>query len=208
MGNKKGSRQQHVQQSMAQMVSTAALARMAPSIQGFVEQMVRQLGSQLATQQASTLETLFSRVVVLETIVIEKLGLTKEDLAMKVSELEDSKEGMTLVEGPIELDDLVRLQVKTKAADQKEYQGESHLKLYKAGSGQTIGEELEQALIGMKAGETKTVEFGEKKDMVAEFTINRVSRSSKPKQVTDGGVEEMTAGIQADEVQSEASAQG
>jgi hypothetical protein len=36
----------------------------------------------------------------------------------------------------------------------------------------------------MKAGEVKTVEFGKDKGMVAEFTLNRVSRPEKVAEVT------------------------
>lgn len=179
MGKKKGNKQQHLQQSMGQMVSKAALAQLGPHIERYVNAVVGNLGQQLAMQQASTLETLFSRVVVLEKILMEKYGYTAEDLATRVSDIEDEKESLKLVDGAIEKGDVVRLEVKTKAKDQAEFQGSSRLKLYKTGSGETIGEELESALIGMKAGETKQVEFGKEKGMVAEFTINRVSRGEK-----------------------------
>jgi hypothetical protein len=89
MGKKKG--QNHIQQSMGQMVSKAALAQMGPAIENYIQRVVQQLGQQLAMQSASTLETMFSRIVVLETILMEKYGLTKEDLASKVADLEDSK---------------------------------------------------------------------------------------------------------------------
>lgn len=180
MGQKK-SKQNHVQQSMGQMVSKAALAQMGPQIAQFVQAQVQQLGSQLAMQQASTLETLFSRVVVLETILMEKYGYSKDDLAEKVALLEDEKEGLTLVTGGIEKNDVVRLEVKTKAKEQADFAGSSRLKLYKTGTGETIGQELEEALLGMKSGETKQVEFGKDKSMVAEFTVNRISRNLNPK---------------------------
>lgn len=183
MGKKKG--QQHVQQSMGQMVSKAALAQMGPAIERYVQNVVQRLGSQLAMQQASTLETMFSRIVVLESILIEKFGYTKEDLATKVSEIEDEKEGLKLVDGGIEKGDVVRLEVRTRAKDQAEFQGSSRLKLYKTGTGETLGEELESAILGMKNGEVKTVEFGKDQSMVAEFTINRVSRGEKAPEVTE-----------------------
>jgi len=182
MGNKK---QQHLQQSMGNMVSKAALAQMGPAIERYVQALVQNLGSQVATQTASTMETLFSRIVVLESIIMEKYGLTKEDLATKVSNLEDEKEGLKQVEGGVEKNDIVRLEIKTKAKDQTEYQGSSLLKVYKTGSGETLGEELETPILGMKAGETKTVEFGKDKQMVAEISINRISRAEKTEESKD-----------------------
>jgi hypothetical protein len=177
MGKKRP--QQHLQQSMGQMVSKAALAQMGPAIERYVQAVVQNLGQQLSVQQASTLETIFARVVVLEEIVIEKLGYTKETLAIKVAETEDDKEGLTLVEGALEKGDVVRLEISTKTKDQPEYQGSSRLKMYQTGTGQTIGTELEDALIGMKAGETKEIEFGKDKGMVAKVIIDRVSRGPK-----------------------------
>lgn len=201
MGNKKTNNQSRVQQSMGQMVSRAALAQLGPEIENIVRHYVQNLGSQLATKQASVLETLFARVVVLETIVIEKLGYTGEQLTEKVSDIEDQKENLTLVDGPAEENDMVRIEVRTKTKDQAEFQGSSRIKIYKLGSGQTIGPELEAPLVGMKTGETKSIEFGQDKNMVAEITINRVSRVPAPvvlKEETDEGVVEMTAGIPAE----------
>ena len=177
MGKKKG--QNHVQQSMGQLVSKAALAQMGPAIERFVRGQIQSLGSQLAMQQASTLETLFSRLTVLEAIMVEKLGYTKESLAVKVSEMEDEKEGLTLVNGPAEKGDVVRIEAKTRTSDQTEYQGSSRLKIPNIGSGENLGPELEGAVLGMVAGETKTLEFGKDKQMVAEITVNRVSRGPK-----------------------------
>lgn len=177
MGKKRP--QQHLQQSMGQMVSKAALAQMGPAIEQYVQAVVRNLGQQLSVQQASTLETIFARVVVLEEIVIEKLGYTKETLAIKVAETEDQKEGLTLVEGALEKGDVVRLEISTKAKDQPEYQGSSRLKVYQTGTGQTLGDELESALLGLKAGDTKEIEFGKDKGMLAKVIIDRVSRGPK-----------------------------
>lgn len=180
MGKKKGNAgpQNHLQQSMGQMVSKAALAQMGPAIDATVRQYVQNLGNQLAQQQASTLETLFSRVVVMERLLMEKFGITADDLATKVADLEDEKEGLESVSA-VESGDVVRMVIKTKTKDQTEFQGESRLKLYGAGTGKTIGEELESALIGMATGDVKHVEFGKDKALVAEMTINRVSRPVK-----------------------------
>lgn len=213
MGNKKQRKvnsQQRVQQSMSQMVSRAALSQLGPDIEQLVRGYVQNLGNQLAHKQASMLETLFARVVVLETIVIEKLGYSAEDLTQKVADVEDEKESLTRVDGPAELNDVVRLTIQTKTKEQTEFQGSSRIKIYQVGSGQTIGPELETPIIGMKAGDTKLVEFGTDKSMTAELTVNRVSRApAAPKQETDEGVVESTAGLEATpEGQDASQAQG
>lgn len=177
MGNKKG--QQRLQQSMGNMVSRAALAQLGPHIEQTVVDYVNQLGSNLSTQTASTLESMFSRIVVLETILIEKMGYTKEDLANKVADIEDQNQGLKKTESSVEKNDVVRLEIKTKMKEQTEYQGTSKLRISQIGSGQTLGLELESAIIGMKSGETKEVEFGQNKEMLAQITLNRVSRSEK-----------------------------
>lgn len=187
MGKKKSA--EHVQQSMGQLVSKAALAQMGPSIEQLVRAYVKTLGGNLAVQQASTLETLFARVVVLETIVIEKLGLTTEDLTNRVADIEDEKEGLLKVES-VELNDVVRLEIRTRKKDQTEFQGSSRLKISQTGTGQTIGQELESAILGMKSGETKEVEFGEDKGMVAELRLNRASRRPAPVLAPQGEVSE------------------
>lgn len=173
MGKKKSA--QHVQQSMGQLVSRAALTQMGPEIEQLVRAYVQNLGSQLAVQSASTLETLFARVVVLESIVIEKLGFTAEDLTNKVADIEDEKQGLLKVDA-VELNDVVRVEIRTKTKDQPDYQGSSRLKISQTGTGQTIGQELEGALLGMKTGETKEVQFGQDQGMTAELKLNRVSR--------------------------------
>lgn len=170
-----GKKKQHLQQSMGQMVSNAAMAKLGPHIQNYVDNRVRALGMQLATQQASTLETLFSRIVVLESIIMEKYSLTEDDLSNKVADLEDSKQGLTKVD-QVEKGDTARLEISTKSKDQEDFQGSSRLKLSNVGSGENLGQELEDALIGMKTGETKLIEFGEDKLMQAKVRMDRISR--------------------------------
>lgn len=176
MGNKK-QQQQHMQQSMSNMVSRAALAQLGPHIEQMVVDYVNQLGSQLSMQTASTMESMFSRIVVLESIITEKLGYTKDDLASKVADIEDQNQGLKKTDSAVELNDVVRIEIKTKTKDQTEYQGVSRLRVSQTGSGQTLGKELEDAILGMTAGQTKETEFGQ--GMVAQITVNRISRSEK-----------------------------
>jgi hypothetical protein len=178
MGNKKQSApkpQQSFQQMVSEASSNAALNKIMPEVEKMVRAYVQQLGQNLAMQQASTLETLFARVVVLESIVMEKLGYSTDDLTEMVAKTEDEKEGLIAVE-EAQLGDVVRLEVRTKTKDQEEFQGSSRLKIYQTGSGQTLGPEMESAILGMKAGETKEVSFGQDQQLLAKITVNRCSR--------------------------------
>lgn len=177
MGKKRTAGQQ-TNQSMASLVQRAALVQMGPQIEQTVRAYVQQLGNQLAQQQASTLETIFARVVVLETIIMEKLGYTTDDLTEKVATIEDEKENLTKSD-TAEVGDVVRLEIRTKTNDQPVYQGSSRLKVYQTGTGQTLGQELENAVIGMKTKEKKEVKFGKDGLMTAEITIDRISRPEK-----------------------------
>jgi hypothetical protein len=178
MGKKRSQGQNHQTQSFGNMVSKAALAQMGPAIEKYVKAVVQNLGQQLSVQQAGTLETLFARTVVLEEILMDKFQLTKEDLATKVSEVEDRKENLEQADS-IEKNDVVRLEISTKIADQTEYAGSSRLKVYETGSGGTLGNEIEDQLVGMKTGETKEFSFGKDKTMTAKVTIDRISRAKK-----------------------------
>lgn len=172
---KKRSAQNHVQQSMGQMVSKAALSQMGPEIEHMVRQYSQQMANQIAEQSASTIETLFQRLVVLEQLLAEKGTTTAEDLTNRVADLQDKTEGLTKVE-TVEAGDTVRIEVSSRTKDQTEYQGTSRMKVSDTGLGRTIGKELESALIGMKVGETKEVTFGGEGSMVAKMTVDRVSR--------------------------------
>lgn len=184
MGKKKTA-QQHVQQSMGNLVSKAALSQMGPAIERYINHKMKELSSQLAVQQATTLENLFSRVVVLEEIVMEKLGYTTDDLTAKVADIEDRNQGQALVQGAAQHNDVVRLEISTKTNDQDAFQGTSRLMVSNVGTGNTLGVELESAIIGMKSGESKELQFGENKALTAKITVNRVSRAIPKKDQSD-----------------------
>lgn len=175
MGKKRtGNNNQHASQSFGQMVSKAALTQMLPQI----ESMVNNLGRRLAAQQARTYEMLFSRIVVLEKIMMEKYGITEENLADRFADVEDERDSLVKAD-TVEQGDLVRLEISTKVNDQKDFQGTTKLKVPNIGKGDQLGTELETAALGMKVGETKEVKFGEKQELTAKLFVQRISRPIK-----------------------------
>lgn len=171
-------RQLHPQQSFKQMVTDATLQK----FQAYIDQQVQGVAGALAQQQTKQFENIYLRQAVLEQIIEEQLGITKDELANRVAETQDKHEGLEPVTGAVEEGDRVRLEVKTKTEDQDEFQGASRLLVDNVGSGNTLGPELEKPIVGMLAGETKEIKFGKDKSMLASVLVNKVSRRPEPEE--------------------------
>lgn len=167
-------RQLHPQRSFDQMVADATLARLS----GYIDSEMQQAAQAILGRQQQALGNIVTRLRALEEITIEKLNESKESLAARVATIEDRVEGFEAAEA-VEAGDRVRLEIQTRTADQTEFQGSSRLMVDNAGSGQTIGKELEASLLGMKAGESKEVKFGKDESLVAKLSVNRISRQPK-----------------------------
>lgn len=167
-------RQIHPQKSFDQMVAETTLQKFRP----YIDQQLQGVAGALAQQQQQQFENVYLRQTVLEQIVEEKLGITKEELANRVASVQDESLGLVPVKDVAE-GDRVRIEIKTKTKDQEEFQGESRLLVDNVGSGNTLGPELEKPLVGMTTGESKEIAFGKEKAMTALVTINRVSRRPK-----------------------------
>lgn len=174
MGKKRKSQSnsQHAQKPFAELVSEAVRNQALPALE--------QSLNKLRYEQINAMKAIYTRVVAIEKVLMEKCGIKEEDLVEKFAQVEDESQGLEQVD-EVKKGDFVRLEVATKAKDQKEFQGSSRLVVQAVSEeGTTLGKELEPELLGMKRGEEKEVEFGEDKKMVAKLVINRVSR---PKEV-------------------------
>lgn len=182
-------RQLHPQRSFSQIVTELSLQKTS----GYIDAQIETLGQRLLIQQQRELAPILMRLVTLENIVSEKLGISKNELADRVAAVQDEAEGFVAVSDAANAGDRVRLEIKTKTADQTEFQGASRMLIDNIGSGRVIGQELEGAVVGMKTGEVKTIEFGNEKAMIAEITVNMVSRSKRlavvPNNVTEAAEE-------------------
>jgi hypothetical protein len=179
MGKKK-QQVQHVTESMGQMVSRAALNQLQQPIAQMVGHSVDQLGQRLALKQAQTTQMMFTRIVAIEKLLIDKNILTMEDLQNKVADIEDERDGVVQATDALQKGDLARISVRTKDAAAEAFESETtKLKVNNAGSGDTMGTEIEGQMIGMTPGETKVITFGDGKLQV-EVTIGRLSRPVPP----------------------------
>jgi hypothetical protein len=180
------------QQSYQQTVAELTLARFKPYIQKELQGAAQAIVNQ-TTQQ---MQALFERLVCLEELLLEEIdGLTKDDLAMRVALIQDKKYGFEPQE-VVEEGDRVRIDIQTKTNEDEDYTGSSKMILDKAGSGQTLGSEIEPEIIGMKSGEVKEIKFGEDKKLTARITVSMVSRLPKkeePKEVAETPKEEVDA---------------
>lgn len=171
---KSGKPQQRNQLSFQDQVAQAVNNKLMATL----DQRMNYLASRIMQEQQSSLHDIYSRLTTLESLCCEKFGITEDDLAILVAETEDKSMGLEEAD-VVENGDLVRLEVSTRTKEQEEFQGTSKTKLNNAGSGQTFGAEIEEAILGMKKDETKEIEFGKDKGMVAKLTVQRVSRAPK-----------------------------
>lgn len=150
--------------------------------------MTRQNVEQIVDQRILTLvdtikeinEAVNIRIGVLETILLDRLQVTKEDLQNYTYDLQDASIGVESVE-EVQEDDLVRVTI--QGVVKGEPQNVTHEVVYKVGSGSSmLGEHAERALVGMKVGDQKEIQSEELEDVSLMVLINRISR----KRVEDG----------------------
>lgn len=205
-----GNPQIHPTRSFEQLVAEATRAKLG----AYIDEQIEGAAQAILGRQQRALQGVFRRIVCLEEILMETVpGLTKESLAVRVSNIEDRADGFEATDEVVREGDRVRVEVKTRTIDQTEFQGASRLQIDNVGSGATLGKELETAIIGMKAGETKEIKFGKDESIVASISLDKVSREileTKAEQPSDGNeAVDATAGAEVvDEstVQNEAPA--
>lgn len=168
---KKPVQQKSFQQTVAEAVNT--------KLMDTIDQKINMVGMQLLREQQNSLGDIYSRLMALESLCLEKFKLTEEEFAMLVAEAEDKAYGLETGD-VVETGDLVRLTISTKASDQDEYAGTTKRKIENIGSGSTFGSEIESNILQMKVGETKEFKFGENECMTAKVLIERTSRRPKP----------------------------
>ncbi len=169
----KGRRQQT--QSFEQYM----LAQTMSKFKGYIDAEVNAAAQQIANQQKSLLENMYVRIRTLEEIIIEKFDdIDKTNMAKRIAVIEDKAIGLEVVD-QVKEGDRVRVEIATKAKDQEEFQGKSKMMIDQVGSGRTLGKELEGALLDMKTDEVRELDFGKDKTMVAQLTVNRISRDLK-----------------------------
>lgn len=168
MGKKK---QQHQVDSFGGMVSKAAIAQLGPAIDEVIAQRSQKLQDAFDSQ--------FIRMVALERLLVTKNICTREELLELGFDVQDERSGLVPGERS-SIGDTVLLKFETKTAEQTEYQGGTVLRAMNLGFGQTFGNEIEIALIGMAKGESREMQVGQNKEIAARITMNRISTRPAP----------------------------
>jgi hypothetical protein len=181
MGKKKsnggGNNKPHANKSFEQYVADATLAKFGE----YIDAQVQQVGQAMARHQVSQLAGILMQIKAIETVLEEKLGVTRAEIATKVAIHEDAAEGFVEVtEGGVALGDRLRLAISHKKSEDAEFSPVTRLMVNAIGAGQSLGDELENAVLGLEKNETREVVFGPEGSMTAKITIDRISRRPKP----------------------------
>lgn len=175
MGNKKGKssakKPQHASLSFAQMVGKANQEALKPYIDAVMGQMADELSKRLFRQ----LGNIQTRIMAMEDILMNKFEVTEREIESAVATIEDDAWQYQLAERPAKEGDLLRVTIRTREPD-KEFSKAVKRQItslmskpYSMGS-----PTIEEAMVGMTAGETKEVSMNEGKYLV-EILVERVS---------------------------------
>jgi hypothetical protein len=175
--NKKKS--SHATQSFTQLTADVSTAKLKP----YIDEQINRIGTEIINQiyiaMANDRAMIQTRQLAFERLLKQHLpGFSEEVMAIAVAEVEDEAAGMEAVNTPVEAGDKVRLALTTPQETVKVL---VHSVLTKGPGGQlqTI-KELEEGLIGCKAGETKSFDLPNlmehEKSTPVTISIIRVSR--------------------------------
>jgi hypothetical protein len=181
----------HPTQSFAQMVSNSNVKSLEPVVQQMVEQQSQKVAQVLSSQLIDALAGVQTRLMVLERVTIEKLGISKEDLGRRILEVEDEATGHKETD-TIERGDLVRVTLRATKEGMVGTPPPTPVILRHVGeplnqeAPYQSYRELEEALIGKKTGDVVDVQV--QVPTAGEYTFNVViDRVSRPT-VTQGPV--------------------
>lgn len=165
MGKKrKAGGKPHQTRSFEQLVGKANQEALKP----FIMQQLNYLGMQLRQSQIRDLASIQMRIMALEKFMIEKLGITEDDLAVKVAELEDEATGLIQVtDRGAEAGDTLRATINVKTESQEDFGTDQRMQIDRlAQEPYTVTKDFEEQLLGLKDGETREVQMDEGKTLV------------------------------------------
>jgi FKBP-type peptidyl-prolyl cis-trans isomerase (trigger factor) len=183
-------KQAHPTASFADLVADAQLNRLKP----FIAETVQVMGAQLARQQLASQANILTRLTVLEKLAKEKLGETDETLAARTADEEDSALSFVATTEPATEGNMVRVSLKAYEDGQKPSEDYTRAVIRRLNVvPHQFHPDIEAALVGMKAGESKVVRIdtgttknnntGEEKknpDLIFDVRVDRVSVATAP----------------------------
>ena len=178
MGKKKTPKQN---QSFQDLVSKANQNALKP----FISEQIAHLGNELARQQRDTLESILTKLVVIEKIMMEKVGVSEADFVEKIAEVQDSLVQMEKVEDGIKEGDRVRCILSMKKKEMNDFGPESRKMIDNFGAGSVLGD-LEKDLFGTLPGEAKELPFGDDLEHLVKIKVERISRRKEASSDSNG----------------------
>ena len=148
MGKKK--KQQHPSTSHIQNVSESYL-------KPYINDQLKVIAQQLARQQLAAMADVLTRVSVLEDLTCKSAKVSKKDLQSLVMTKEDEAWGLKCKKTKAEKGDYLRVSVATREAERKEFEKPVDLHIKTLATTYTVLNTVEDAMVGMKAGDTKEV---------------------------------------------------
>ncbi len=172
--------QQTVAKHVAQQVNDKLIESVNTLIIGQCNHMQRQIQANMLQEMSN----IFTRISALEDFFKYKMNMTDKEYAQAVAEFQDKAEGyVTKVseDDIVDMGDRVRISIKSKnvkeSKDKEEpvFDDQGKTIIDNVGAGTVLQVELEEHLIGMKVGETKTVDFGPLKQSTVKLTVDVIS---------------------------------
>lgn len=177
-----------------QMALQPQIEAIKPFVIELVENLANQSHQQLARQQLGSFADILTTLSTIKSLLISKNIVTEDEITQTRMDIEDKSFGITRSDEGAANGDYVRLTYKARENTSELFGAEQRQNLSKLGQN-ALPPEVESAIVGMKAGEAKTVEFTVVNKMmndetqtvedvstayVMEFTVNRVSKYPTP----------------------------
>jgi len=191
MGKKKP--QQHPSAKFVEEVSRKAIE---PELSKQIKEQIQALGNQIDRKVSQSLSGLYIRQAVLEDLVVKEFGISPKKWAKLVVDKEDEGLGYKESKKAAAKGDLVRGTLSVRTDPKGDFGPSRKISLFKLAEEYSLLPAVENKIVGMKKGETKTVSVdasaqkttedklrdGEAAIKLVEFkvTVDRVS-SEKPK---------------------------
>lgn len=169
---------QHPNTSFQDTVAKAVNEKLNQSL----NEKIQQAAILITKNLNSSIRDVYTRLTVIEDVISEKLGISQDELALLVAEVEDKAAGLTEVE-EVQLGDLVRMEIQTKKSGEEIYSEKTRSQVAGIGYGATYGEVIENKVIGLKKNEMVEFEYGEGETKIdVKIHVQKISRDLTKKQ--------------------------
>lgn len=179
-------KQNHATQSFQQMVGKANQEALKPYIHEVSQHYAENLANQIAQKMFAHLDNMQTRITAMEKVLQSKFGLTSADLREVVMDVEDEATGFVRVSRAAQRGDYLRITMSTKTTAETEFKREARREISNLGENDEQGPEtkaLNDALVGMVAGEQKDLEVG---GVTVRLVLDRVSEAKAVEGAANG----------------------